>query len=110
MPRVAGTLGTEAVDVPIACTLGADAMPDGSPRGRRSWPPPAAAARWARRGCGSSSTRSTSPSWLAFVAAEQECCSFFASALTVDGRGVGLEVVVPPGAEGILADLFGLAA
>ena len=110
MPRVAGTLGTKAVDVPIACTLGADAMPDRL----AAWEAVLVTAR-RRSPLGETGMRvefdAVDVAELArLVAAEQECCSFFAFALTVDGRGVGLEVVVPPGAEGVLADLFGLAA
>jgi len=41
------------------------------------------------------------------VAAEQDCCSFFSFALTVDGRGVGLEVTAPPGAEPVMMAMFG---
>lgn len=41
------------------------------------------------------------------VAAEQTCCAFFSFALTVDGRGVGLEVRAPQGTGDILTALFG---
>jgi DNA-binding transcriptional MerR regulator len=41
------------------------------------------------------------------VAAEQSCCSFFSFALTIDGRGVGLEVTAPPGADSVMEALFG---
>ncbi|HET6953160.1 MAG TPA: MerR family transcriptional regulator [Acidimicrobiales bacterium] len=44
------------------------------------------------------------------VAAEQACCDVLAFALTVDGRGVALEVRAPAGAEPLVADLFGTAA
>ena len=102
-------LGTKAVDVPIVCTLGVDAMPDRL----AAWETVLATAR-RRSPLGETGMRvefdAVDVAALArLVAAEQECCSFFVFALTVDGRGVGLEVVVPPGAEGILADLFGLA-
>lgn len=39
--------------------------------------------------------------------AEQGCCSFFSFALTVDGRGVGLEVRAPDTGAEILDALFG---
>jgi DNA-binding transcriptional MerR regulator len=44
------------------------------------------------------------------VAAEQGCCQFFAFAITIDGRGIGLEVQAPTGAEDVLASLFGTPA
>ena len=43
------------------------------------------------------------------VAAEQHCCAFFAFAITVDGRGIGLEVRAPEGAAPIVESLFGEA-
>jgi DNA-binding transcriptional MerR regulator len=44
------------------------------------------------------------------AAAEQECCRFFHFALTIDDRGVALEVHAPPDGEPVLAALFGTAA
>ena len=44
------------------------------------------------------------------VVAEQRCCTFFSFAITVDGRGIALEVRVPDDASGVVADLFGTAA
>jgi len=44
------------------------------------------------------------------VAAEQQCCAFFDFAITVDGRGVGLEVRAPDEASEILTTVFGDAA
>lgn len=41
------------------------------------------------------------------VAAEQACCMFLRFALTVDTRGVALEVTAPADALGIVHDLFG---
>lgn len=43
------------------------------------------------------------------VAAEQQCCAFFSFAITVDGRGVGLEVHAPADADDVVAALFGTA-
>jgi MerR family copper efflux transcriptional regulator len=42
--------------------------------------------------------------------AEQECCAFFSFSLTVDGRGVGLEVRAPDDALPIVHALFGSPA
>ena len=103
-------LGTKPIDVPIACTLSIGAMPDRL----AEWD--AVLAGVARReSLGSSGLRlefdAVDIAELArLVVAEQDCCSFFSFALTVDGRGVGLEVTAPSGAESILADLFGVAA
>ena len=44
------------------------------------------------------------------VAAEQACCMFLRFALTVDTRGVALEVTAPADALGIVHDLFGSPA
>jgi hypothetical protein len=44
------------------------------------------------------------------VAAEQACCQFFSFAITVDQRGVGLEVRAPDSAEEIVTALFGAPA
>jgi hypothetical protein len=44
------------------------------------------------------------------TAAEQACCRFFTFAITVDERGIGLEVRAPDGAEDLVASLFGVVA
>ena len=44
------------------------------------------------------------------VAAEQDCCRFFRFAITVDGRGVALEVRAPDNARSIVESMFGVAA
>lgn len=44
------------------------------------------------------------------AAAEYECCPFFAFALTVDTRGIALEVTAPPAGAEILAATFGTPA
>lgn len=43
----------------------------------------------------------------ALVEAEHRCCPFFAFAITVDGRGVALEIRAPAGAEEAVAALIG---
>jgi predicted O-methyltransferase YrrM len=42
--------------------------------------------------------------------AEQACCSFLSFAITVDGRGVALEVSGPPTAQPLIATVFGAAS
>lgn len=44
------------------------------------------------------------------VAAEQGCCSFFAFAITVDSRGVALEVRAPAEGQAMVDSLFAGAA
>lgn len=44
------------------------------------------------------------------VAAEQGCCQFFRFAVTVDTRGIALEIGAPEDARAILDSLFGAAA
>ena len=44
------------------------------------------------------------------VAAEQDCCQFFRFAITVDTRGIALEVRAPPEARPIVEWLFGATA
>lgn len=41
------------------------------------------------------------------VGSEQACCGFFAFSITVDSRGIGLEVRAPADAQSVLASLFG---
>ena len=41
------------------------------------------------------------------VAAEQDCCQFFQFAITVDTRGVALEVRAPADAHAIVESMFG---
>lgn len=43
------------------------------------------------------------------VAAEQDCCQFFWFAITVDTRGVALEVSAPSGAQAIVESMFRVA-
>jgi MerR family transcriptional regulator, copper efflux regulator len=110
MATVPVLIGAKPIDVPIACTLEFGAMPD-------------RLAEWEAVLAGVARRSPLGPSGLRLefdtvditelvrlVVAEQDCCSFFSFALTVDGRGVALEVTAPQGAESILADLFGVAA
>jgi len=41
--------------------------------------------------------------------AEQDCCRFFSFAVTIDGRGVGLEVTAPDDGRAVLTELFGVS-
>ncbi len=44
------------------------------------------------------------------ASAEQGCCQFFSFAITIDGRGVALEVSAPDEALPIVHGLFGAAS
>ena len=98
------------LDVPIACTLEPGAMPDRLVE----WDAVLAFAH--RRTIVDGGVRvELDPAVdvgevARLMAAEQRCCAFFAFALTVDDRGVALEVRAPEAAGTILADLFGTAA
>ena len=50
------------------------------------------------------------PELMRLTAAEQDCCRFFNFAITVDTRGVGLEVSAPADALPIVHALFGVPA
>lgn len=94
----------------IACTLEADERP-----GRlREWRDVLVhvAGREAIDGGARLELDSTTPlgQLALLVEAEQGCCGFFSFAITVDGRGLGLEVRAPSGAQAIVASLFGVAA
>jgi hypothetical protein len=96
---------------PIACTLDAGAMPD-------------RLAEWEailehasnRTSLGAGGVRVEFGPGLPvaelaqLMAAEQACCSFFSFALTIDQRGVGLEIGAPDGAEEMVTSLFGAPA
>ena len=47
---------------------------------------------------------------IGLVAAEQDCCQFFDFAITIDGRGIALEVRAPADAQQIVVSLFGVPA
>jgi len=47
---------------------------------------------------------------IGLVAAEQDCCQFFRFAITVDTRGIALEVRAPSDAHDIVTSLFGASA
>ena len=44
------------------------------------------------------------------AAAEHDCCQFFAFAITVDTRGIALEVTAPVEALALVQSVFGTAA
>ena len=102
------SLGVKADDVPVACTLDRGALP----RRIEDWRSLLAAAT-ARTTATDGALRIEFGNGVdlgalsTLMADEQHCCSFFAFSLTVDHRGVALEVRAPAEAIDVLADLFG---
>jgi MerR family transcriptional regulator, copper efflux regulator len=97
-------------EVPIACTLGTDAL-----GGRvEDWQELLAHGR--RRTALDDGVRvelgpdTALGELVRLVAAEQQCCQFLRFAITVDTRGVGLEVRGPADARVVIESLFGSAA
>jgi MerR family transcriptional regulator, copper efflux regulator len=98
-------------DVPIACTLEPGAMPD-------------RLADWTRVLDAAQERSRTAEGRLRIefgdavdvaelvrlVEAEQRCCAFFAFAVTIDQRGIALEVGAPATAHDVVAGLFGAAS
>lgn len=99
---------TPAAEPPIACSLDGGAVAE-----RLAEWQPALARVGERSTTGDGALRLTFDDTIdvgelaALVAAEQRCCGFFAFALTVDGRGVALEVRAPDAAADVTASLFG---
>jgi MerR family copper efflux transcriptional regulator len=103
-------MSTDAPEPPIACTLDAAAVP-----GRvEHWE--AVRVTATDRSAIPGGVRLTFGSGVSIsalaelVATEQACCSFFAFAITVDARGVALEVTAPPDAQAVVERLFGVAS
>lgn len=96
---------------PIACTLDAGAMPDRL----AAWQTILDLAR-ARTATDDGGLRLEFDDTLALgeltrlVEAEQRCCAFFSFAITVDARGIALEVRAPDDASEVVAALFGRPA
>jgi len=100
------TTGSEA-EVPIACTLQAEAMPE-----RLSdWAAVLEGTR-ARTVLPDGGMRVELPDvdvaeLARLAAAERKCCAFFSFSITIDGRGTALEVRAPEDGRAVLAELFG---
>ena len=104
-------------DVPIACTLGAGEMDarlgewTALLADRQDLLQGVVARRALSDGVRLEFGSSTDVTEIArLAAAEQGCCRFFDFALTIDGRGVALEVRAPADAQPVLTALFGAAA
>ena len=104
------TLGRQPPEVSIACALGAGEVSDRLAAGDRI----TAFATSRRLRLPSGGVRLEFEPGVdigelaALVVAEQACCAFFQFAVTVDGRGVGLEVDAPAEAIDLVVGLFGM--
>jgi DNA-binding transcriptional MerR regulator len=105
-PPVPVAATPEPVAPPIACTLDDSAIPDrlaewqalvDQARSRPTTDDGALRMEFGEEVSLAALTR--------LVAAEAHCCAFFSFVITVDQRGVGLEVQVPEGAEDMLDEL-----
>jgi hypothetical protein len=102
-------VSTERQLIPVACTLEPSEMPDRLAQ----WQVVVAQSTSRARIDGGLGVRldlpaGTDVAGLAqLVAAEQTCCAFFAFAITVDHRGLGLEVRAPADAVAALDGLLG---
>lgn len=97
-------------DVPIACSLSADAM-----QGQvADWD--ALLSHVMARAAIDSGVRLEMAAdvpmheLVRLVTAEQACCQFLGFAITVDTRGIGLEIRGPHDAQSIIGELFGTPA
>jgi DNA-binding transcriptional MerR regulator len=110
-PIALTTKSVVADDAPaIACTLGAESL-----RGRLDDWERLLTHATARRGLDDGirvefDTAVPRADLMRLVAAEQDCCQFFRFAITVDTRGIALEVTAPADARLIVESLFGAPA
>jgi MerR family copper efflux transcriptional regulator len=98
------------VDVPIVCTLDGSAMParlEDWQAVLRHVTVRAAIPDGLRLGFGADAPLGE---MAMLAAAEHECCAFFRFAITVDERGVALEVTAPTDAQPLIDELFGAAS
>jgi MerR family copper efflux transcriptional regulator len=99
------------IEQPIACTLQPTAKPERIERWHAVLAHVGARVRTADGGLRLEMHHGVDLSELAcLVAAEQQCCSFLAFVLTVDERGIGLEIDAPDQAAEIVSAMFGTAS
>jgi MerR family transcriptional regulator, copper efflux regulator len=94
---------------PIACTLAPEAMPERLAAFRR-FASSVSARRRLDRGVRLEFDDIDVATLAALVRHEQQCCEFWEFAITIDMRGVGLEVRGPHGSADLIDALFGVAA
>ena len=103
------TLGRQPPEVSIACTLGGGEVPDRLAAWDRIMAFATSRLRLPSGGVRLEFEPGVGVGELAaLVVAEQTCCAFFQFAVTVDGRGLGLEVDAPAETMDLVAGLFGM--
>ncbi len=108
--RVAVSLMAQPSEPLVACTLDAEAMPDRLAEWQSLLDQATSRERTIDGALRVAFPADISLAELArLVAAEQGCCAFFSFNITVDPRGIGLEVNAPAGTDEIVAGLFGAA-
>ncbi len=95
---------------PIACTLQPTAMPERVERWRTVLANVDARVRTADGRLRLELRGVDLAELMTLVEAEQQCCSFFAFVVTVDERGVALEIDAPDHAAEMVSAMFGTAA
>ena len=101
---------TDPCDAPIACTLDSAARPQRLTDWQRALARVTARER-VNGGLRLSFGADVEVAEIAQLAqAEHGCCSFFAFAITVDARGIALEVRAPDDAAELVDSLFGSVA
>lgn len=104
------SLGPKPSEPPIACTLDVGAMPGRLADWRSVLSHATSRRRVADGPLRIEFDKAVDVGELArLVTAEQQCCAFFSFSITVDGRGVALEVGAPAGTDEIVTGLFGAA-
>ena len=106
------TLGTSpTAETPIACTLQPDAMPERIDRWRTLLSKVASREQTPGGRLRVAFNDGVDLAELSqLVAAEHQCCSFFSFTVTIDARGIALEVDAPESASEIVAAVFGKAS
>jgi hypothetical protein len=104
------SIAADANEPPIACTLLPGAMPERIERWQAVLTCVRARVRTADGRLRLEFEHGVDLSELAaLVVAEQQCCAFFAFVVTVDERGIALEIDAPDQAAEIVSAMFGTA-
>ncbi|HEY7626376.1 MAG TPA: MerR family transcriptional regulator [Ilumatobacteraceae bacterium] len=107
------TLGSKPVDIdgtpPIACTLGAESFGDRLDEWRRLLTHVVQREPVERGMRATFAASAPLDDLLRLAVAEQDCCRFFDFAITIDDRGIALEVRAPDEALPVVQSLFGVA-
>lgn len=110
VPISLGSKPTGPVSGTVACTLTADDVPERLEDWRRVLDHARARTTTAARALRVELDEGIEVADLArLVAAEQRCCAFLAFAITIDSRGVALEIDAPDGSADLVTELFGTA-